>query len=160
MLHPIPSHPVTPHPILFYILICLISWLKYTTCNNPIVLRSSSSLSQPVHSFRAEKCTDAPANSIFSGPITPLLSVLCILIEKILSCERIFFLIKRTSARKRKTKQNKQKRKDFSFSSFALWTVVFKGHHGSEGLKGWKAPGAADDDDELMLNVLRCQLTY
>ena len=25
---------------------------------------------QPVQNFRAERCTDAPANSIFSGPIT------------------------------------------------------------------------------------------
>ena len=115
MLHPIPSHPVTPHPILFYVLICLISWLEYTTCNNPIVLRSSSSLSQPVHSFRAENCTDAPANSIFSCPITPLLSVLCILIEKILLCERIFFFNQKDLGQeeKNKTKQTKTKRLQF-----------------------------------------------
>ena len=30
------------------------------------------------------------------------------------------------------------------------------GHHGRPGVKlGW-----VDDDDEVMLNVLRCQLTY
>ena len=41
------------------------------------------SLPQPVN-FRAERCTDTPTNSIFSGPITHLFSMQCVLM-KILS---------------------------------------------------------------------------
>ena len=35
------------------------------------------SLPQPVKGFRAERCRDVPANSILSGPVTHLLSMLC-----------------------------------------------------------------------------------
>ena len=48
-----------------------------------------SSYVNPIHcpslyNFRAERYTDAPTNSIFSGPLTRLLSMLCVLM-KILS---------------------------------------------------------------------------
>ena len=55
-----------------------------------VVLNLTPSLPQPVK-FPAERCTDAPANSMFSGPVTHLLSVLCVLME----------LLSRASAKKR-----------------------------------------------------------
>ena len=56
-----------------------------------------------LYNFRAERCTDAPANSIFSGPMTHLLSVLCVSV-KILS----------HASAKKKTKRLK----DFKFRTF------------------------------------------
>ena len=61
------------------------------------------SLPQPVK-FPAERCTDAPVNSIFSGSLTHLLSLLCVLMKSF-----------HMPARK-----NKQKRlKGFKFPTFA-----------------------------------------
>ena len=65
------------------------------------------SLPQPVH-FRPERWKDAPANSIFSGPVTLLLSVTC-------------FFMKILSHASRKRKQ-----KGLMVSNFALLIVVFK----------------------------------
>ena len=39
------------------------------------LLALTPSLPQPVKNFWAERCTDAPANRIFSGPIIHLLSM-------------------------------------------------------------------------------------
>ena len=39
------------------------------------------SLPQPAKKIQAERCTDAPANSLFSGPVTHLLSMLCVVIK-------------------------------------------------------------------------------
>ena len=64
------------------------------------------SLPQPVH-FRHERWKDAPANSVFSGPITLLLSMTC-----------VFMKILSHGSRKRK--------KGLMVSNFSLLIVVFK----------------------------------
>ena len=53
-----------------------------TLGNGRCVTSLTPSLPQPVKKFRAERCTDSPANSIFPGPIaTHPLSVLCVLMK-------------------------------------------------------------------------------
>ena len=42
-------------------------------------LNLTPSLPQPVKKSRAERWMDAPANSVFSSPVTHLLSVSCVL---------------------------------------------------------------------------------
>ena len=73
------------------------------------------SLSQPVH-FRAERCMDTPANSRFSGPITSTFNALPV------------WKIRQTG---------------FRISDLALWWVIFKCHHGSEGINYDALPGAS-----------------
>ena len=62
------------------------------------------SLPQPVK-FPAERCTDAPVNSIFSGSLTHLLSVLCVSMK----------ILSHASAKKQKQKRLK----GFKFPTFA-----------------------------------------
>ena len=70
-----------------------------------------------MYNFRAERCTDAPPNSIFSGPITHLLSVLRVLMK----------ILSHASAKK--------KTKGLKVSDFAVLLVaVFESHYGSEGV--------------------------
>ena len=85
--------------------------MKYRS-NDPfrctVYVNSSSpcltpSLPQPVKNFRAQRCTDAPANSLFSGPVTHLFSMLWVLM-KILSHANV----------KKKTKMPKS----FKFRNF------------------------------------------
>ena len=72
------------------------------TTVNPFTARACTN-------FRAERCMDAPTNSVFSSPITHLLSVLCVVMPV------------------RKIRQ-----KGLRVSDFALSLVVFKRHYGSE----------------------------
>ena len=59
---------------------------------------------------------DAPTNSVFSSPVTHLLSVLCVLMK----------ILSHTSVKK--------KTKRLRGSNFTLLLVIFKWHHGSEGV--------------------------
>ena len=63
-----------------------------------------------------DACTHAPANSIFSSPITHLLSMLYISIKIFLD------------------PGVKKKQKGIRVSNLALLLIVFKLHHGSEGV--------------------------
>ena len=58
--------------------------------------------------FRAEMCTAAPSDSIFSGPATYVLAILCVLMK----------VLSHASA--------KRKQKCISVSNFALLMVVYK----------------------------------
>ena len=69
-----------------------------------------------MYNFRAKRCTDAPANCIFSGPVTRLLLVLCLLI-KILS----------HASAKKKTKSLKD-------SNFTLLVVILSHIMAMKGL--------------------------
>ena len=61
-----------------------------------------------------------PANSIFSGPIKHLVSMLCVLMK----------VLSHANAKKLK--------KDLRISNFAHLLVVFKWHHGSDGVNKQK----------------------
>ena len=69
--------------------------------------------------FRAERCRDVPTNSVCSGPIIHLLSMLCVFMKLLLHAQ----------CQKQQQQQNKQK------THFALLLVVFKRRHGSEAVK-------------------------
>ena len=65
----------------------------------------------------AEGCTDTPSNSIFSGPITST------------------FIAVRNYGSPFTCQCEKENRKALRVSNLALLLVVFKWHHGSEGVK-------------------------
>ena len=69
--------------------------------------------------------TDTPANSIFDGPITSLLSVLCILVEVL---------------------SNAQAKKGKSFNHFKFGTSV--GRFSSDGAASTAVKGLGNDKDE------------
>ena len=74
------------------------------------------SLPQHVKNVQAARCTDVPSNSIFSNPVTHLLSMLCVLMKLLLPASV------------------KKKRKGSRVSNFTF-IGHFKWHHGSEGVK-------------------------
>ena len=66
-----------------------------------------------------ERCPEAPANSIFSSPMTHLLSMLCVSMK----------IVWHTNAKKKK---KKKRGGGGGGANFALLLVFFKWHHGSE----------------------------
>ena len=82
-----------------------------------------------------DRCTDAPVNSIFSGPLAHQ----CCALKK----QKNFHMQVR-----------KRKHKGLRVSGFALLVVVFKWHHGSEGVK----PTAIASDPRLWAR--RCLELY
>ena len=78
------------------------------------------SLPQPVK-FPAERRRDAPVNSIFSGSLTHLLSLLCVSMK----------ILSHASA---KRKERKKEKKGLRVSNFPLLLNVFKWHRGREGV--------------------------
>ena len=70
-----------------------------------------------MYNFRVKRRTEVPADSVFSGPITRLLSMLRVLM-KIFSQARA-----------------KKKTEGFKVLNFALLLVVFKRHHANERVK-------------------------
>ena len=70
-----------------------------------------------------------PAISIFSGPITNLLLILCVLIT-IISCAN------EKNEKMKKMERKRRRRKALMISKFVLLLVVFKCHHGSEAVNG------------------------
>ena len=82
--------------------------MKREPIARPCQYKLTPSLLQHVK-FPGERCTDTSANSIFSGPVSHLLSMLCVL-RKILS---------EACAKERRLK-------DVRVSNLALLLVVFK----------------------------------
>ena len=76
----------------------------------------TTSLTQPLK-FSGWICTDAPANSIFTGPLTSILNAM--------HFDKNCFTYQ----------LEKRKQKGLRVSNFALLLVAFKWHHGSEGVK-------------------------
>ena len=90
--------------------------------------------------------TYTPANRILYGPIRNLLSILCILIEVLLRAHP------------------KMGRGSLNNLKFGTFIGRFLSNDATsmavKGLNTFWPVSQADDDDELMLNVLICHLTY
>ena len=92
-------------------------WMTHTLDVSSSVSSQEYAIAVNLYNFRAERCRAAPANRIFSGPITAVFNAMCF-DENPFTC-----------------RCEKRRQKGLRVSNVALLLVVFKWHHGSEGVK-------------------------